>query len=162
MATCSAIGADAQGSTVLSETLAQYSALMVMEHEFGAANMRKFLEYELDGYLTGRSVERQREMPLELVENQPYIHYNKVSLVKLVNDTFGLGAAGQLIVEFGNVAVIPTGYTLLTNQPVHLALVRQDFEESAQPLGRDLQTLGERFHSRRRQAVNVARMASIR
>jgi hypothetical protein len=75
------IGADAQGSTMLSETMAQYSALMVMEHEFGAANMRKFLEYELDQYLLGRSTERDREQPLELGENQPYIHYNKGSLV---------------------------------------------------------------------------------
>jgi ABC-type transport system involved in multi-copper enzyme maturation permease subunit len=75
------IGADAQGSTIMSETMAQYSALMVMEHEFGAANMRKFLEYELDGYLMGRGIERHREMPLDLVENQPYIHYNKGALV---------------------------------------------------------------------------------
>ncbi|MDB4874769.1 MAG: hypothetical protein JWM41_1215 [Gemmatimonadetes bacterium] len=75
------IGADAQGSTVLSETMAQYSALMVMEKEFGPANMRRFLEHELDSYLIGRSTERRKEMPLELVENQPYIHYNKGSLV---------------------------------------------------------------------------------
>ncbi len=75
------IGASAQGSTMLSETMAQYSALMVMEKEFGPAAMRKFLEYELDGYLLGRSTERQREMPLELGENQPYIHYNKGALV---------------------------------------------------------------------------------
>jgi hypothetical protein len=74
------IGADAQGSTLLSETLAQYSALMVMEKEFGSASMRRFLEYELDRYLVGRSTERKREMPLELGENQPYIHYNKGSL----------------------------------------------------------------------------------
>ena len=75
------IGADAEGSTVLSETMAQYSALMVMEKEFGPANMRRFLESELNSYLVGRSTERQKEMPLELVENQPYIHYNKGSLV---------------------------------------------------------------------------------
>jgi len=75
------IGADAQGSTMLSETMAQYSALMVMEKEFGAANMRKFLEYDLNSYLTGRSSERRHEMPLQLGENQPYIHYNKGSLV---------------------------------------------------------------------------------
>ena len=75
------IGADAQGSTLLSETMAQYSALMVMEKEFGAASMRRFLEYELDRYLIGRSTERKKEMPLELNENQPYIHYNKGSLV---------------------------------------------------------------------------------
>jgi ABC-type transport system involved in multi-copper enzyme maturation permease subunit len=75
------IGADAQGSTMLSETMSQYSALMVMEKEFGAASMRRFLAYELDRYLVGRSTERKREMPIELNENQPYIHYNKGSLV---------------------------------------------------------------------------------
>ena len=31
--------------------------------------MRRFLEYELDRYLAGRSTESKREMPLELVEN---------------------------------------------------------------------------------------------
>jgi ABC-type transport system involved in multi-copper enzyme maturation permease subunit len=75
------IGADAQGATMLSETLAQYSAMMVMEHQYGHANMRRFLEYELDRYLIGRSSERKREMPIELVENQQYIHYNKGSVV---------------------------------------------------------------------------------
>jgi hypothetical protein len=75
------VGADAEGSTMLSETMAQYSALMVMEKTFGAASMRKFLEYELNNYLVGRSTERQKEVPLELVGNQPYIHYNKGSLV---------------------------------------------------------------------------------
>jgi hypothetical protein len=75
------IGADAAGATMLSETLAQYSALRVMEKEFGSANMRRFLEYELDRYLIGRSTERKRELPIELNENQPYIHYNKGSLV---------------------------------------------------------------------------------
>jgi len=54
------IGADAEGSTMLSETLAQYSALMVMEKEFGPANMRKFLEYELNSYLTGRAPNGER------------------------------------------------------------------------------------------------------
>jgi ABC-2 type transport system permease protein len=43
--------------------------------------MRKFLEHELDRYLMSRGRERKREMPLQLVENQPYIHYNKGSLV---------------------------------------------------------------------------------
>jgi len=75
------VGANAQGATVLSETLAQYSAMMVMEKRFGTANMRRFLEYELDRYLIGRSTENRREMPLALVENQQYIHYNKGSIV---------------------------------------------------------------------------------
>jgi aminopeptidase N len=70
-----------QGAGMLSESLAQYSALMVMEREYGAAQMRRFLEHELDNYLSGRSGELIEEMPLALVENQPYIHYRKGSLV---------------------------------------------------------------------------------
>jgi ABC-type transport system involved in multi-copper enzyme maturation permease subunit len=75
------IGADMQGSTMLSESLAQYSSLMVMKHKYGADQMRKFLKYELDMYLTGRAAERVAEEPLAKVENQPYIHYRKGSLV---------------------------------------------------------------------------------
>jgi aminopeptidase N len=70
-----------QGATVLSESLAQYSALMVMEHEYGREKMRRFLKTELDQYLAGRGGERLEELPLYRVENQQYIHYNKGSLV---------------------------------------------------------------------------------
>ena len=75
------IGANQQGSTMLIESLSQYSALMVMEHEYGPERMRRFLKYELDRYLSGRSGELVEEMPLALVENQQYIHYRKGSLV---------------------------------------------------------------------------------
>ena len=66
---------------MLSESLAQYSALMVQEKEYGAKQMKKFLKYELDQYLSGRRLEDKKELPLSLNENQPYIHYNKGSLV---------------------------------------------------------------------------------
>ncbi|HJW06091.1 MAG TPA: hypothetical protein VJ527_06295, partial [Rhodanobacter sp.] len=69
------------GSTMLSESLAQYSALMVMKHKYGADQMHKFLKYELDGYLAGRATEKLAEEPLSKVENQQYIHYKKGSLV---------------------------------------------------------------------------------
>ncbi len=75
------IGGNVQGSTMLSETLSQYSALMVMEKEYGRAKMKKFLAYELDRYLQGRGGETEQEQPLALVENQQYIHYNKGSMV---------------------------------------------------------------------------------
>jgi ABC-type transport system involved in multi-copper enzyme maturation permease subunit len=74
------VGADVQGATMLSETLAQYSALMVMKHRFGDAKMKRFLKYELDAYLVGRATERKAEEPLYRNENQPYIHYRKGSL----------------------------------------------------------------------------------
>ncbi len=75
------IGADMQGATFLSETLAQYSALMVMEKEYGRDIMRKFLRYEMDRYLSSRGKERQKERPLITVEaQQGYVHYRKGSL----------------------------------------------------------------------------------
>jgi hypothetical protein len=75
------IGGDVQGATLMSEALAQYSALMVMEKRYGKDQMRKFLKYELDRYLRGRRSEMLKELPLTLVENQSYIHYNKGSVV---------------------------------------------------------------------------------
>jgi Aminopeptidase N len=75
------IGANMQGSTMLSESLAQYSALMVMKQKYGADQMHKFLKYELDSYLAGRATEKLAEEPLAKVENQQYIHYRKGSLV---------------------------------------------------------------------------------
>jgi ABC-2 type transport system permease protein len=74
------IGGAVQGSTMLSESLSQYSALMVMQKVLGKDKMRQFLKYELDQYLRGRSTERLKELPLYRVENQQYLHYNKGSL----------------------------------------------------------------------------------
>jgi ABC-type transport system involved in multi-copper enzyme maturation permease subunit len=74
------IGGNTRGATVLSETLAEYSALMVMRKNFGAARMRRFLRYDLNNYLLGRALENKKELPLADNENQGYIHYHKGSL----------------------------------------------------------------------------------
>ncbi len=74
-------GADMQGSELMSEGFAQYSALMVMEEEYGRDKMKKFLKYEMDGYLSGRSSEYEAERPLVRSEHQGYIHYQKASVV---------------------------------------------------------------------------------
>ena len=75
------VGADVQGSPTISESLAQYTALMVMKKEFGPARMRRFLKYEMDQYLNGRSGEDTKETPLLRSEGQLYVHYNKGSVV---------------------------------------------------------------------------------
>ena len=75
------VGADQQGGTALSETLSQYSALMVMKRMYGEDQIRKFLKFELDRYLRSRGAEIIEELPLARVEDQPYIHYRKGSLV---------------------------------------------------------------------------------
>jgi len=75
------IGAGMQGSEMMSEGFAQYSSLMVMEKEYGKDKMKKFLKYEMDGYLRGRSTEPEAERPLIRTESQQYIHYQKASVV---------------------------------------------------------------------------------
>jgi len=84
------ISADMQGGTVLVETMAQYSAMMVMKKLYGEDKMRRFLKYELDNYLRSRGGEAIEELPLERVENQGYIHYRKGALVMyLLADRLG-------------------------------------------------------------------------
>ena len=75
------VGADVQGSTMLSETFSQYGALMVGKQRFGADMMRKALKYERDGYLRARGGESRAERPLTRVEDQAYIHYRKGAVV---------------------------------------------------------------------------------
>lgn len=73
--------ANVKGNAMLSETLSQYSALMVMKKNYPPEIIKEFLRHELDTYLRGRTFERKKEMPLELVEGQGYIHYRKGSLI---------------------------------------------------------------------------------
>jgi ABC-2 type transport system permease protein len=95
------IGANVQGATMLSESLAQYSALMVMEHEYGPQKMRKFLKYELDRYLMSRATERVEELPLALNENQDYIHYRKGSVVfYALRDMIGEDTLNAVLARF--------------------------------------------------------------
>ena len=71
------ISADQQGNTFLIESMAQYSALLVMERTYGPEQIRKFLKLEMDKYLRARGGEKLEELPLMRVENQGYIHYQK-------------------------------------------------------------------------------------
>ncbi len=71
------VGAQVQGSNMMSETLAQYSAYMVMQHKYGKDYMRKVLRYFLDRYLRGRAGEVRHEPPLSLVQREAYVWYQK-------------------------------------------------------------------------------------
>ena len=72
--------ANVKGNAMLSESMSEYSALMVMKHNSKPETMQKFMKINLDEYLYGRSSETKKEMPLSQVEGQQYIHYNKGSL----------------------------------------------------------------------------------
>lgn len=118
------IGADKQGDTMLSETFAQYSALLVMEKLYGHEQIRKFLKDELDQYLRSRGGEAVEELPLERVEDQPYIHYHKGAVVmywlkELVGEDAVDGALRMLLAKY---AFKPAPYPSTTD---FLAFLRQ-------------------------------------
>ncbi|MQA41511.1 M1 family aminopeptidase [Rugamonas aquatica] len=95
------VSANVQGSTMLIESLAQYSALMVMEKEYGRDKLRRFLRFELDHYLRDRGGELVEEQPLMRVENQQYIHYRKGSLVFYrLRDEIGEAALNRALKRF--------------------------------------------------------------
>ena len=95
------VGANVQGATMLSESLANYSAILVMEKTYGAGNIRKFLRQQLDQYLAGRGRESKAERPLMRVENQMYIHYNKGSLAfYALRDLIGDAAMNRALSRF--------------------------------------------------------------
>jgi hypothetical protein len=71
------IGGQVEGSNMLSETLAQYSAYMVMQHKYGKDYMHRVMHHYLDRYLRGRAGEVRRERPLALVQREDYVWYQK-------------------------------------------------------------------------------------
>ena len=99
------IPSEQQGATLLVESMAQYSALRVMEKLYGPEQIRKFLKYELDRYLRARGSERLEELPLARVENQGYIHYQKGGLAMyLLKEEVGIEVVDRtlrrLLAEF--------------------------------------------------------------
>lgn len=100
------IGARMQGSEMMSEGFSQYAALMVMEKEYGKPRMKQFLEYEMDDYLSSRSMDPEGENPLMLTESQQYIHYQKASVVmyylkEMIGEQQVNKALSELIRQYG-------------------------------------------------------------
>jgi hypothetical protein len=70
-----------RGGYQLAETMAEYSALMVLKKTYGADAMQKFLKYALDRYLQGRAGERKFEETLMQNDSRAYVWYQKGSLI---------------------------------------------------------------------------------
>jgi ABC-2 type transport system permease protein len=93
--------ANVKGNAMLSESMSEYSALMVMKHNTKPEVMQKFMELNLDRYLYGRSSEIKKEMPLSQVESQSYIHYNKGSLcMYALQDYIGEDAINSALSQY--------------------------------------------------------------
>jgi len=75
------LGARMQGGALLYESLAQYSALMVMKRLQGEAGIRRFLQFQLDRYLSARRTDLIAEEPLASVGiSQKGVAYGKGAL----------------------------------------------------------------------------------
>jgi ABC-2 type transport system permease protein len=101
------------GSAMFSESLAQYSALMLLKKTLPIEELRRYLKYELDGYLRGRSTEKKIENPLDQEDGQAYIYYQKGTLANFaMQDYIGEDkmniALRKLIANYGNGDVYPT------------------------------------------------------
>ncbi len=131
------IGGNVQGATLMSESFSQYSALMVMEKEYGKDQMTKFLKYELDQYLRGRMTEPEKERPIMLCENQQYIHYAKGSLVMYaLRDYMGEDSLNKVLARYiRKTALQPPPFT---NSIEFLNELRPSLPDSLKYLIKDL------------------------
>jgi len=66
----------AKGRSFVSESLANYSAMMVTENVLGPAEARRVYDYQMERYLTNRA-EIGRDVPLLEVDDAPYVSYGK-------------------------------------------------------------------------------------
>jgi len=96
------LGARMQGAGMLSETLAQYSALMVMKRMGGDAAIRRFLQFQRDRYLAGRRTQVLAEQPLAGVElGQDYVAYGKGALAMyLLQERIGEATVNHALRRF--------------------------------------------------------------
>ncbi|MCU0606854.1 MAG: hypothetical protein MUF78_05425 [Candidatus Edwardsbacteria bacterium] len=131
------IGGNVQGATLLSEVLAQYSSLQVLRGVYGEAALRKYRRYELDEYLAGRANERKKEVPLSLLENQGYLHYNKGAIVMdALREYAGEARLNALLAAF--VRDYRYQRPPFVNSPVFLRRLRDALPDSLRYLVSDL------------------------
>jgi ABC-type transport system involved in multi-copper enzyme maturation permease subunit len=131
------IAANAQGSMMVTESVAEYAALMTVEKEFGAVKTRHILRFDLDQYLAGRAKELVAEQPLVSVENQVYISYRKGSMVFYrLREEIGEAALNRALKGFVAAHRYQTG-SYITSRDL-LAAIRAETPASKQELLTDL------------------------
>ena len=99
-------GANVAGRGFLSESLANYSAMMLVEKTYGVAEARKVYAFQMDKYFSGRS-RQSREVPVLDVEDQPYLAYRKGALAmytlrERIGEEAVNGALRRFIIKYRN------------------------------------------------------------
>jgi hypothetical protein len=91
-----------RGSNLISEALAEYTALILTERKYGKDNMKRFLKQELDGYLRGRANETKKENVF-MNCNRAYEWYQKGSMILYgLQDLIGVDTLNNALHEFRN------------------------------------------------------------
>jgi hypothetical protein len=89
-----------RGSNLISEALAEFSALILTERRYGKDNMKRFLKDELDKYLSGRANEGKKENTF-INCNRAYQWYYKGSLILYgLQDLIGEDAMDSALYAF--------------------------------------------------------------
>ncbi len=92
-----------RGANIISETLAEYTSLMAMKHEYGENGIKNFLKYSLDQYLRARAFSFKPERALINVETAPHIWYQKGSMVMYeLQDLIGEDKINTALRDFTN------------------------------------------------------------
>ena len=73
--------ANVQGFKTLTETLAQYSELLLLEEKYGRGKLTQFIAHELDAYMSSRGYDPGNELPLYRSESQVFVHYQKGAVI---------------------------------------------------------------------------------
>jgi ABC-2 type transport system permease protein len=112
------IPVQAAGAGMVSETLAMYSSMMVLEKEYGEKMARDFYEYNMKSYFVGRTVYTNREAPLLDVVGQSSVYYYKGAVAMYtLRDRLGEAAVNSALRRFrdkyaGPAAPPPTSHAL--------------------------------------------------
>jgi len=76
------MGAWVEGEFLLSEVMAQYSALMVTKSEYDTPTIGRYMKERIDSYLKGRGRETKEEVPLVFSNLETYyVNYDKGMVV---------------------------------------------------------------------------------
>ncbi len=69
--------ANVEGHDFVLESLSQYSALMVLQKEYGIKITQQFIKDEMKRYFQKRSWAKENEKPLSHVDDQDHVYYDK-------------------------------------------------------------------------------------
>lgn len=94
------VGAEVEGYRILTETLAQYSELMVFKKEYGEKLVVKFLRYEMDNYLSRRNQIEHEPSLLQAADQDPVIYHKGMIVMNALRHHLGEDKVNNALRKF--------------------------------------------------------------